>query len=834
MDPEILNWLTPVDYQDVQDETLQRQQPGTSQWLIDTAEYKTWLNTPRRTLVCWGLPGAGKTVLASFVVDQLARRRSTDNSRLGLGFIFFRTSDAGDERVEGHFLLTLLKQLAQHQTTTPQALQVLYDTHRATGRRPLTPDILAVLQSSGVGVNFFATSRVREDIRRSLVRRGDSVILSLEMGAGQDDIRRYIEQQVAQIPIISGDEALRLAIVKTVAERAGDSFLYSKLALDSLRARPTTRQIRQTLEDLRRESPKASTEDLKAVYDRVMDQIQGQPQGLKDLAIQCFLWLTCAKRPLAVSELIQAVTIQVGAAQLQYHTLPLAEDLSLACGENCRFTHFTVKQYIADSLMKLFPDSPPQLRIANGCATYLSFTEFNDGPCPTTTEFEARCDAYRLYEYAATQWGHHAREASVSSEPIMNFLQNPGNVNANIQALLQPSPREVSGLHLAAHFGLSHVTDAILAAGIHPNCIDSNGHTPLWWAVREDRVSAVKNSLIQQDVITFHAMVKRGERDQVKLILDAGYDVNTLNFWRRTALHEVVLSITPDTELADVLIRNGVDIDAEDIDGKTALRIAVLRKMRDFVRILLKESANGKDIPLSEWQTAFQPDNRGPLELAAMDGAGLTISFPSPEPNPWKQSDSVSKRSLMPRPIFFHTCHEATSDEHYVYSALARFGSRHDRDIRIRWNVPNNGIELFRRMVIEVEKRLVSLCESNEADLNASYLMLSFHLKRRDILQAKGAKKNLADRLLDQGMAWINLRSAVRDMASDAQKFAREYHKRHQETSSIEGLLGAIKNLSDNISNRISLLDEISKDLIQMVRAPVTQTLTYYLNPLLT
>ncbi|KAH7020439.1 cora-like Mg2+ transporter protein-domain-containing protein [Ilyonectria destructans] len=273
--------------------------------------------------------------------------------------------------------------------------------------------------------------------------------------------------------------------------------------------------------------------------------------------------------------------------------------------------------------------------------------------------------------------------------------------------------------------------------------------------------------------------------------------------------------------------------------------------MKDFVRMLFKASANGKDIPLLAWREAFGEGNSVPLELAATNGAGLSISFPSPEPNPWKQSDSVSKRSLIqlpnpwpatlsaiipvvpnPHPIFFHTHHETTSDEHYVYFALARFGSRHDKDIRIRWNVvrcpdsgsghwksiqhfstlsqvwvPNNGIELFHCLVIEVEKQLVSLCESNEADLNKS---------RSDILQAKGGNKNLAGRLLDQGMAWINLRSAVRDMASDAQKFAREYHKRHQETSSIEGLLGAIKNLSDNISKRISRLDEISKDLIQM------------------
>lgn len=196
----------------------------------------------------------------------------------------------------------------------------------------------------------------------------------------------------------------------------------------------------------------------------------------------------------------------------------------------------------------------------------------------------------------------------------------------------------MSGLHLAAHFGPSHVTDAILAAGIHPNCIDSNGDTPLSSAVRKDRVSAVKSSLVRQDVITLYAMVKWGECDQVKLILDAGYDVNTLDFWRRTALHEVVLSFAPDTELSDVLICNGVDINAEDINGETALRIAVLYKIKEFVRILLKASASGKDIPLLAWRKAFGKGNLVPLELAATDGAGLCISFPSPEPNPWRHN----------------------------------------------------------------------------------------------------------------------------------------------------------------------------------------------------
>ncbi|KAH8672253.1 cora-like Mg2+ transporter protein-domain-containing protein [Ilyonectria robusta] len=94
--------------------------------------------------------------------------------------------------------------------------------------------------------------------------------------------------------------------------------------------------------------------------------------------------------------------------------------------------------------------------------------------------------------------------------------------------------------------------------------------------------------------------------------------------------------------------------------------------------------------------------------------------------------------------------------------------------------------------------------------------MSSFHLKRGDILEKKGEDEGLSGRLLKQGMDWINLRSAVREMAYNSRNFAHEYHKRHQETDSIKDLLDAIDNLSDGISKQISRLDEISKDLIQM------------------
>jgi len=70
-DIQVLDWLTPINYGPQQSDFINRQQPGTGQWLLDSEEFQTWLNTDKKTLFCPGIPGAGKTTLTSIVVDYL-------------------------------------------------------------------------------------------------------------------------------------------------------------------------------------------------------------------------------------------------------------------------------------------------------------------------------------------------------------------------------------------------------------------------------------------------------------------------------------------------------------------------------------------------------------------------------------------------------------------------------------------------------------------------------------------------------------------------------------------------------------------------------------------
>jgi hypothetical protein len=108
-----------------------------------------------------------------------------------------------------------------------------------------------------------------------------------------------------------------------------------------------------------------------------------------------------------------------------------------------------------------------ELDIAEICVAYLSFDVFATSFCPTFKEFEARLRANPLYDSAARNWGYHARVASLEVEQSnLDLPRSEAKVSAASQAMLVSKssswnhlssaypPRQMTGVHLAAHFWL--------------------------------------------------------------------------------------------------------------------------------------------------------------------------------------------------------------------------------------------------------------------------------------------------------------------------------------------------------------------------------------------
>ena len=244
----ILNWLTPIDFVSQQHDFIARRQEGTGQWLLDSAEFKAWVKTHKQTLFCPGIPGTGKTILTSIIVQELTTQFSNDPT-VGIAYIYcnFRRQD---EQKLDNLLASLLKQLAESQQSLPDTVKDLYDRHKTKQTRPSLEDILGALQtvagkyarlfiivdaldecqaSTGyrqrflseifnlqttVGANIFATSRFIPEIKEKF--SGHKL---LEIRASKEDIQRYLSGHMLQLPAFVGRSPdLQTEIITGIAD----------------------------------------------------------------------------------------------------------------------------------------------------------------------------------------------------------------------------------------------------------------------------------------------------------------------------------------------------------------------------------------------------------------------------------------------------------------------------------------------------------------------------------------------------------------------------------------------------------------------------------------
>jgi Cdc6-like AAA superfamily ATPase len=225
----ILNWLTPIDYAPQQSDFIARRQQGTGQWLLESERFQEWLTKREQTLFCPGIPGAGKTIITSLVVDYL-HSKFQDDANVGIAYIYCNFRRQQEQKPED-LLASLLKQLIQEKHSMPEIMKDLYKRHKKKRTRPSVEEVSKVLYSvvadfsktfiiidaldecqvtngsrmkllseilylqTKIGVSLFATSRYIPEITKNL-----EGCVSLEIIASDKDVQRYIDGHILQLP----------------------------------------------------------------------------------------------------------------------------------------------------------------------------------------------------------------------------------------------------------------------------------------------------------------------------------------------------------------------------------------------------------------------------------------------------------------------------------------------------------------------------------------------------------------------------------------------------------------------------------------------------------
>lgn len=225
----ILDWITKTDYAPKQCDFIALHQPGTGQWLLNSVEFESWLNSNKQTLFCPGIPGVGKTIITSIVIKELNTRFDNDG-KTGVAFIYCNYSQQHDQKLRD-LLASLLKQLVQERRPLPQPVKTLHKRHQDKRSHMSVDELLGALElvmatyervfilvdaldecsrsgdcqqrlitslldlQAKFGANLFLTSRPISRIEEQF--KGNTI---LEIRAREEDVRKYLDGHMSLLP----------------------------------------------------------------------------------------------------------------------------------------------------------------------------------------------------------------------------------------------------------------------------------------------------------------------------------------------------------------------------------------------------------------------------------------------------------------------------------------------------------------------------------------------------------------------------------------------------------------------------------------------------------
>ncbi|OCL02067.1 purine and uridine phosphorylase [Glonium stellatum] len=212
----ILDWLTPTVFETQYVDSLNKRHQGTGHWFLHSPQFVAWIKGDIQTLFCPGIPGAGKTVIASIAIEHL-RLAQTDQGT-AVAFLYCNYGKKDEQTAEKLFA-SLLRQLASHLRSTPESLQALYTSCKKKKTRPSLVEIVdMIIYVSSIYSRVFlvvdaldeTSDELQEKTRASIMVTCRPLAIlenkfaeddQLDIRASTTDVESYLDNQLEKLSI---------------------------------------------------------------------------------------------------------------------------------------------------------------------------------------------------------------------------------------------------------------------------------------------------------------------------------------------------------------------------------------------------------------------------------------------------------------------------------------------------------------------------------------------------------------------------------------------------------------------------------------------------------
>ncbi|KAH6897701.1 hypothetical protein BKA70DRAFT_747842 [Coprinopsis sp. MPI-PUGE-AT-0042] len=444
-------------FRDIQIATLGKATPGTGDWIYVWKEFCIWLASDGYLRILWGsgIPGAGKTIFASLIINAVEAHAQASTTPVSVGFLYIRYSDKIGATVRD-LLEVLVKQTIERHPAALPLFNEVYARHIHEKTQPSEKEILGLLKrfTSEVTTTTFyfldaldeAPAEVQAELLESLMSLNVKLFITsrplkllearfpeahhFPIIAQDSDLEVHIGKEMSrsmelQAILAIATPGLEGRITMTIKRKCSGMFLHASLQLQALRECTSRSDVEKTLHDF--------PPQIKDVYIQTWTRIASQPSGKASLAASVLAWVLYATRSLTIEELRDAVASSLDTYSFEKTRLVSAEVMIGVCGGLLaieketglvRLVHYSAQAVLQTLIRESIPD--PHSGLAAICMARLRDCEFQSSSLASPEGLDMALNATPLLKYAYQSWSVHGRESlhdDIAKSRLLAFVQ---------------------------------------------------------------------------------------------------------------------------------------------------------------------------------------------------------------------------------------------------------------------------------------------------------------------------------------------------------------------------------------------------------------------------